>query len=62
MDQVTLDVSDADEDTVEAVAVELWDVAETALDANISPEEILLAIYSLQTTIVQNFMTVESVH
>lgn len=62
MDQVTLDVSDADEDTVEAVAVKLWDVAETALDANISPEEILLAIYSLQTTIVQNFMTVESVH
>jgi len=56
-----IDTSLADEDIIEAVAIKLWDVAEAALDDNISPEEIMLACISLQKT-MGLFLEVETVH
>jgi pyruvate/2-oxoglutarate dehydrogenase complex dihydrolipoamide acyltransferase (E2) component len=47
---LVIDASEADEDTIEAVALELWEVASDALDENVTPEEIMLACISLQKT------------
>ncbi len=47
---LVIDASEADEDIIESVALELWEVASDALDENVTPEEIMLACISLQKT------------